>query len=60
MNISKDCTMGISRPQTGTILNNDCAAADDYNEGCGVEFASGTFGPTFNANGGGWHVLIYF
>ncbi|KAE9388395.1 family 16 hypothetical endo-1,3(4)-beta-glucanase from glycoside hydrolase [Gymnopus androsaceus JB14] len=49
-----DCTMAASRAQTGTILNNDCAAADDGNDGCGVQFAPGTFGPTFNSGGGGW------
>ncbi|KAF8830009.1 hypothetical protein HHX47_DHR2000277 [Lentinula edodes] len=42
------------RTQTGTVLNDDCAAADDGNDGCGVEFAANTFGPSFNAAGGGW------
>ncbi|KAJ3995238.1 2 beta-glucan [Lentinula boryana] len=51
------CTMPASRDQTGTVLNDDCAAADDGNDGCGVEFATNTFGPSFNAAGGGWHVL---
>lgn len=49
-----DCTMPTTSDQSGTILNSDCSAADDGNAGCGVEFASGSFGPTFNANGGGW------
>ncbi|KAJ3933210.1 MAG: 2 beta-glucan [Lentinula lateritia] len=48
------CTMPATRTQTGTVLNDDCAAADDGNDGCGVEFAANTFGPSFNAAGGGW------
>ncbi|KAJ3759525.1 laminarinase [Lentinula raphanica] len=51
------CTMPDSRAQTGTILNEDCAAADDGNDGCGVEFAANTFGPSFNAAGGGWFAM---
>jgi len=51
------CTMPSSRDQTGTIANNDCAAADDGNDGCGVEFTSNTFGPNFNSAGGGWFAM---
>ncbi|KAF9061344.1 endo-beta-glucanase [Rhodocollybia butyracea] len=51
------CTMPSSRDQTGNIANNDCAAADDGNDGCGVEFASNTFGPNFNSAGGGWFAM---
>ncbi|KAF5381838.1 hypothetical protein D9757_008357 [Collybiopsis confluens] len=42
---------------TGTILNNDCDANDDGNEGCGVQFAQNTFGPSFNQQGGGWFAM---
>lgn len=52
------CTMPASRTQTGTVLNDDCAAADDGNDGCGVEFAANTFGPSLNAAGGGWCVTV--
>ncbi|KAJ3927074.1 MAG: hypothetical protein NXY57DRAFT_965828 [Lentinula lateritia] len=30
--------MPATRTQTGTVLNDDCAAAGDGNDGCGVEF----------------------
>ncbi|KIK58774.1 glycoside hydrolase family 16 protein [Collybiopsis luxurians FD-317 M1] len=51
------CTMPASRTMTGTVLNNDCDADDDGNEGCGVQFAANTFGPSFNSQGGGWFAM---
>jgi len=53
------CTMPSSgAEQTGTTVSTDCDAFDNFNAGCGVqEPSSNSFGPNFNANGGGWYVM---
>jgi len=54
LHTSPGCTMPASRPQTGDILLNDCNALANGNAGCGVADTRGnSFGPAFNANGGG-------
>ncbi|KAJ3572973.1 hypothetical protein NP233_g2732 [Leucocoprinus birnbaumii] len=53
------CTMPSARTQTGTSTSLDCNAADNGNTGCGVQFTgvSNSYGPPFNANGGGWYAV---
>jgi hypothetical protein len=52
------CTMPSSTSQTGTTLTTNCDAEVDNNAGCGVQDNDPrSFGPTFNANGGGWYAV---
>ncbi|KAJ7111756.1 glycoside hydrolase family 16 protein [Mycena epipterygia] len=52
------CTMPASRAETGTALEQDCDVNVNGNAGCGVKLAPATsYGPTFNANGGGWYTM---
>ncbi|KAL0062788.1 hypothetical protein AAF712_010326 [Marasmius tenuissimus] len=52
------CTMPDSRSQTGTSLKNNCDVAATNNEGCGVKFTDNrSYGPSFNAAGGGWYAM---
>ncbi|KAF8650900.1 hypothetical protein AX16_005047 [Volvariella volvacea WC 439] len=49
------CTMPASRSQTGTSTGNNCDVAATGNAGCGVKMNDArSYGPSFNANGGGW------
>ncbi|KIK51183.1 glycoside hydrolase family 16 protein [Collybiopsis luxurians FD-317 M1] len=57
LHTSPGCTMPGSRSQTGTALQNDCNVWINSNTGCGVSFGSRSFGPSFNANGGGWYAM---
>ncbi|THV04719.1 endo-beta-glucanase [Dendrothele bispora CBS 962.96] len=58
LHTSSGCTMPASRSQTGNALQNDCNVAVNSNAGCGVRFTdSRSYGPTFNANGGGWYAM---
>ncbi|KAH9475563.1 putative glycosidase C21B10.07 [Psilocybe cubensis] len=51
------CTMPETRPQLGTPGQNDCDWLVNYNTGCTVKMSGpNTYGPSFNANGGGWFV----
>ncbi|EMD31034.1 glycoside hydrolase family 16 protein [Gelatoporia subvermispora B] len=55
------CTMPANRTQKGTAKNNDCRFSSGRTSGysgCTVASPySSTYGPTFNANGGGYYVL---
>ncbi|KAI0072358.1 putative laminarinase [Panus rudis PR-1116 ss-1] len=52
------CTMPASRSQTGTATNLDCDANVNGNSGCGVTApTANSYGPAFNANGGGWYAM---
>ncbi|KAF8998184.1 hypothetical protein BDZ89DRAFT_970108, partial [Hymenopellis radicata] len=52
---SAGCTMPASRAETGVELLNDCNVAANSNAGCGVQIQNtASYGPPFNANGGGW------
>ena len=43
---------------TGTPLATDCNVYTDGNSGCTVLAPTGnSFGPAFNANGGGWYAI---
>ncbi|KAJ6543692.1 glycoside hydrolase family 16 protein [Mycena vulgaris] len=53
------CTMPASRAQTGTSLQLNCDTNVNSNAGCGVILGqSQSYGPSFNANGGGWNIKI--
>ncbi|KAF7325982.1 Glycoside hydrolase family 16 protein [Mycena kentingensis (nom. inval.)] len=66
------CTVPLpspARPQTGTAVLNNCDVAATGNSGCGVKSADPhSYGPAFNANGGGWyaaeinpaHIRVWF
>ncbi|KAJ6513760.1 laminarinase [Mycena vitilis] len=52
------CTMPAARTMTGTGGQLDCDASINGNAGCGVRLAAAnSYGPTFNANGGGWYAM---
>ncbi|KAJ7698146.1 glycoside hydrolase family 16 protein [Mycena rosella] len=52
------CSMPASRTQTGTSLQLDCDTSVNGNSGCGVNVGQApSFGPTFNADGGGWYAV---
>ncbi|KAJ7148542.1 glycoside hydrolase family 16 protein [Mycena crocata] len=58
LHTSPGCTMPASRTQTGTSLQLDCDTNVAGNTGCGVNVGQATsYGPTFNANGGGWYAV---
>ncbi|OCH86885.1 endo-1,3(4)-beta-glucanase [Obba rivulosa] len=61
MHTAGSCIMPANRTQKGTARHNDCssmAAQTSGNNGCSVSSPySSTYGPTFNANGGGWYVV---
>jgi len=61
LHTSGSCTMPSKRSQSGTAVFNDCssaAAQTSGDNGCSVSSpSSGSFGPSFNANGGGWYVV---
>ncbi|EKM60723.1 glycoside hydrolase family 16 protein [Phanerochaete carnosa HHB-10118-sp] len=51
-----DCSMPTSRTMTGTATGNNCDVNTDGNTGCGVQASTAnSYGPSFNANGGGWY-----
>lgn len=51
------CTMPDNRAMLGTPTQSDCNHDVNGNAGCGVRLTSGnSYGPNFNANGGGWFV----
>ncbi|KJA15431.1 glycoside hydrolase family 16 protein [Hypholoma sublateritium FD-334 SS-4] len=52
------CTMPQSRNETGTPTQLDCDTAVNGNAGCGVHFpTTNSYGPPFNAAGGGWFAV---
>ncbi|KAJ7464350.1 endo-beta-glucanase [Mycena latifolia] len=52
------CSMPASRPQTGTSLANNCDVNVNSNTGCAVSVGQApSYGPTFNADGGGWYAI---
>ncbi|KAF7975332.1 hypothetical protein HWV62_9769 [Athelia sp. TMB] len=58
LHTSPGCTMPATVTQTGTTLSTDCNTADNGNSGCGVHSPdSNSFGPNFNAVGGGWYAM---
>ena len=58
LHTSAGCTVPASRAQTGTPNSLNCVAAETANTGCNVQAADAkSFGPSFNAVGGGWWAL---
>ena len=40
-------------------ISTDCDARNNFNQGCGVQFAKpSSYGNAFNAQGGGWFVMV--
>ncbi|KAL5488346.1 hypothetical protein ACEPAI_6454 [Sanghuangporus weigelae] len=58
LHTTSGCTMPSSRDMTGTTTQLDCDTAVNGNAGCGVGVdKSNSYGPGFNAAGGGWYVM---
>ncbi|CAK5267905.1 unnamed protein product [Mycena citricolor] len=58
LHTSPGCTMPGARVQSGTALQLDCNTAVNANSGCGVSVGQSlSYGPAFNANGGGWYAI---
>jgi hypothetical protein len=53
LHTSSGCKMDGKRKLTGKSLSTSCVNSTNNNEGCAVNAGSGTYGPTFNSNGGG-------
>jgi len=47
------CQMDVKRQETASVLTTNCFNGTDNNAGCGVQGPASSFGPTFNAAGGG-------
>ncbi len=53
-----NCNMPASRTMTGVSTATNCDVNTDGNTGCGVQATSANnYGPSFNANGGGWYAM---
>ncbi|THU95364.1 glycoside hydrolase family 16 protein [Dendrothele bispora CBS 962.96] len=53
-----NCNMPQSRVQTGQTISVNCDSAVNFNQGCGVASTQeSSYGPGFNACGGGWYVM---
>ncbi|CAE6444172.1 unnamed protein product, partial [Rhizoctonia solani] len=58
LHTTSGCTQPFSRDQTGTTTNTDCNWQVNGNAGCGVlNPLANSYGPSFNANGGGWYAM---
>lgn len=59
LHTSPNCSIPSNIRQLGTVLTTDCDASVNYNSGCGsaLSYAPNSFGPAFNAAGGGWYAL---
>jgi len=52
------CTMPANRQMAGTSKGTNCNAWETDNTSCGVTAnAANSYGPSFNAAGGGWYVI---
>ncbi|KAL0946423.1 hypothetical protein HGRIS_012646 [Hohenbuehelia grisea] len=52
------CTISGSRPMTGVSTGDNCDGDATGGAGCGVHVADDrSYGPAFNANGGGWYAV---
>lgn len=53
-----NCNMPASRAMTGTASVNNCDVNTDGNSGCGVHAPTAqSYGPSFNAGGGGFYAM---
>ncbi|QRV90795.1 glycoside hydrolase family 16 protein [Ceratobasidium sp. AG-Ba] len=58
LHTTSGCTQPTTRDQTGTTTGTDCNWQVNGNAGCGVKApTTNSYGPSFNANGGGWYVM---
>ncbi|QRW04897.1 glycoside hydrolase family 16 protein [Ceratobasidium sp. AG-Ba] len=58
LHTTSGCTQPATRDQTGTTTGTDCNWQVNGNAGCGVKApTTNSYGPAFNANGGGWYVM---
>ncbi|KAK7692453.1 hypothetical protein QCA50_004078 [Cerrena zonata] len=59
LHTSPSCSMPQYRDQNGFTISTDCDAQVNFNQGCGVKFAKpSSYGDAFNAQGGGWFVMV--
>ncbi|CAL1706208.1 unnamed protein product [Somion occarium] len=58
LHTSANCNMPASRDETGTPTGNNCDVNTSGNTGCGVQAPTAdSYGPAFNAIGGGWYAM---
>ncbi|KAG9076025.1 hypothetical protein FRC06_009755, partial [Ceratobasidium sp. 370] len=58
LHTTSGCTQPASRAMYGTATQLDCNTQVNGNAGCGVKSPDGnSYGPSFNANGGGWYAM---
>jgi hypothetical protein len=57
LHTSAGCEMDVKRIETGNVLSTDCLNSTNSNAGCGVQGPTDTYGPIFNANGGGVYAM---
>jgi len=57
LHTSPNCSMPQQRSETGTVTSTNCDTNVNYNQGCGVQGATGSYGAPFNAVGGGWYAM---
>lgn len=60
LHTANGCTLQTPMKASGQVLTTDCYAYANFNTGCGVkERRSGSFGPSFNKNGGGVFATLW-
>ncbi|KAI0700431.1 endo-beta-glucanase [Cytidiella melzeri] len=58
LHTSSNCTMPVTRAMTGTATGLNCDTYATGGQACGVSgFDTNTYGPPFNAAGGGWYAM---
>ncbi|KAJ7188334.1 glycoside hydrolase family 16 protein [Mycena filopes] len=58
LHTTANCNMTQTRTQNGQTVSTQCDASFNYNQGCGVSFVQpNSYGPGFNAHGGGWYAM---
>ncbi|KAJ5677597.1 uncharacterized protein N7477_003230 [Penicillium maclennaniae] len=57
LHTSSGCNMGVKRKETGTALHKTCYWEANDESCCGVRGAKPTYGPEFNAQGGGVYAM---
>ncbi|KAJ7045452.1 glycoside hydrolase family 16 protein [Mycena alexandri] len=58
LHTTANCNMTQTRAQNGQSVSTQCDASFNYNQGCGVSFGQpNSYGPGFNADGGGWYAM---
>ncbi|PCH33256.1 glycoside hydrolase family 16 protein [Wolfiporia cocos MD-104 SS10] len=58
LHVGSTCTMPDSRDESGTPDSNNCDVDTDDNSGCNVANPTNdSYGPDFNAAGGGWYAM---